>query len=96
MTKPRGLFVICATISLAFVLALAVSAMAYRSDVSKATVPSVTTAPSGTTLAGNPPPPDDEEDGTNIKLAGNPPPPDDEEDGTNIRIAFVPSHLSLQ
>jgi hypothetical protein len=84
MIKPRGLFAICATICLVFVLALVVSAMAHHGSVSK------TNGASGTYLAGGPPPPDDEEDGGNIQLAGGPPPPDDEEDGGNIQLAGGP------
>lgn len=83
MTKSRGLFTICATIFMVFVLALVVGAMTHHGSAARAN------GSTGKIIAdGGPPPLDDDDDVGNVKIAdGGPPPLDDDDDVGNVRIA---------
>jgi len=82
--STRKLLALCATISLAFVVALTLTAMAFNGSTSK------NTSQSGKTLAATPVPPDDETDTGNVQIAATPVPPDDETDTGNVKIAATP------
>lgn len=103
MTKSRGLFTICATICMVFVLALVMGAMTHHGTAAKATGTTGKIVADG----GGPPPPDDDDDVGNVRVAGasvssdddadmgsvriadggGPPPPDDDDDVGNLLVA---------